>query len=265
MAHDTDEQDAVLVERRDGVQIITINRPHAKNALNGAVARGIAAAVDELDADDDLRVGILTGAGGTFSAGMDLKAFLTGDLPLVGDRGLGGITQQPPRKPLIGAVEGWAVAGGFELLLACDLVVASETAQLGVPEVKRALVAGAGAAMLLTPSHPAGDRARAAAHRRPDHRPARSRPRPGQPAHARGRRPRRGPRPGRDDRRQRPPRGRDHQADRAGVVRLGPRGGLGQAVGADGAGLRLRGRPGGRDRVRREAAAGLEGPLTPGG
>ena len=141
--------EAVLVEARYGVQIITINRPEAKNALNGDVARGIAAAVDELDASDELRVGVLTGAGGTFSAGMDLKAFLTGDLPLVEGRGLGGITEAPPRKPLIGAVEGWAVAGGFELLLACDLVVASETARLGVPEVKRALVAGAGAAMLL--------------------------------------------------------------------------------------------------------------------
>jgi enoyl-CoA hydratase len=141
--------EAVLVEARDGVQIITINRPEAKNALNGDVARGIAAAVDELDASDELRVGVLTGAGGTFSSGMDLKAFLTGDLPLIDNRGLGGITQAPPRKPLIGAVEGWAIAGGFELLLACDLVVASETAKLGVPEVKRALVAGAGAAMLL--------------------------------------------------------------------------------------------------------------------
>ena len=80
---------------------------------------------------------------------MDLKAFLTGDMPLVDGRGLGGITEAPPRKPLIGAVEGWAVAGGFELLLACDLVVAAETAKFGVPEVKRALVAGAGAAMLL--------------------------------------------------------------------------------------------------------------------
>jgi enoyl-CoA hydratase len=142
--------EAVLVEARDGVQIITINRPEAKNALNGDVARGIAAAVDELDANDDLRVGVLTGAGGTFSAGMDLKAFLTGDVPLVEGRGLGGITERQPRKPLIGAVEGWAVAGGFELLLACDLVVASENAKLGVPEVKRALVAGAGAAMLLS-------------------------------------------------------------------------------------------------------------------
>jgi enoyl-CoA hydratase len=139
--------DEVLVERRDGVQIITINRPEAKNALNGAVAVGIAAAVDELDEDDDLRVGILTGAGGTFCAGMDLKAFLRGESPTVEGRGLGGITSRPPRKPLIGAVEGWAVAGGFELLLACDMVVAAETSKFGVPEVKRALVAGA--AMLL--------------------------------------------------------------------------------------------------------------------
>jgi enoyl-CoA hydratase len=143
------EQPVVLVEARDGVQIITINRPHARNALNGAVARAIADAVDELDADDDLKVGVLTGAGGTFCSGMDLKGFLTGDLPLVEGRGLGGITERAPRKPLIGAVEGYAVAGGFELLLACDLVVASETARLGVPEVKRGLVAGAGAAMLL--------------------------------------------------------------------------------------------------------------------
>ncbi|WP_205473275.1 crotonase/enoyl-CoA hydratase family protein [Nocardioides sp. SYSU D00038] len=143
----TDEQ--VRVEARDGVQVITINRPDQRNALNGAVAHAIAAAVDELDADDDLRVGVLTGAGGTFSAGMDLKAFLAGDVPLVEGRGLGGITQRPPAKPLIGAVEGHAVAGGFELLLACDLVVAAETARLGVPEVKRALVAGAGAALFL--------------------------------------------------------------------------------------------------------------------
>ena len=142
--------ESVLVEARDGVQIITINRPRAKNALNGDVARGIAAAVDELDADDALRVGVLTGAGGTFCSGMDLKAFLAGDVPVIEGRGLGGITEAPPRKPLIGAVEGWAVAGGFELLLACDLVVAAENAKLGVPEVKRALVAGAGAAFLLT-------------------------------------------------------------------------------------------------------------------
>jgi enoyl-CoA hydratase len=141
--------DEVLVERRGGVQVVTINRPEAKNALNKAVAEGVAAAVDELDSSDELRVGVLTGAGGSYSAGMDLKAFLRGESPSIEGRGLCGITQTPPRKPLIGAVEGWALAGGFELLLACDLVVAAETARFGVPEVKRSLVAAAGAALLL--------------------------------------------------------------------------------------------------------------------
>ncbi|ABH00508.1 possible carnitinyl-CoA dehydratase (plasmid) [Rhodococcus jostii RHA1] len=141
--------DEVLVERRGAVQVITINRPEAKNALNLAVAEGIAAAVDELDESDELRVGVLTGAGGVFSAGMDLKAFLRGESPAIEGRGLCGITQSTPRKPLIGAVEGWALAGGFELLLACDLIVAAQTARFGVPEVKRSLVAGGGAALLL--------------------------------------------------------------------------------------------------------------------
>src|SRR5207245_4105181 len=110
---------------------------------------GVAAAVDELDSSDELRVGVLTGAGGAFSAGMDLKAFLTGESPALPGRGLCGITETPPRKPLIGAVEGWALAGGFELLLACDLVVAGEGARFGVPEVTRSLVAAAGAAIQL--------------------------------------------------------------------------------------------------------------------
>jgi len=143
----TDE--AVLTEERDGVLVVTINRPEARNAINGDVARGIAAALDRLDAEHGLRVGVLTGAGGFFSSGMDLKGFLAGDVPVVEGRGLGGLTERPPRKPLIAAVEGYAVAGGFELVLACDLVVAAESARLGVPEVKRALVAGAGAALLL--------------------------------------------------------------------------------------------------------------------
>jgi len=143
------ENPPVLTERRNGVLVVTINRPEAKNALNGAAARGLADAMAELDGDDDLRVGVLTGAGGTFCAGMDLKAFMSGDVPLVEGGGFGGITERPPAKPLIGAVEGWAVAGGFELLLACDLVVASRAAHFGVPEVKRGLVAAAGAALHL--------------------------------------------------------------------------------------------------------------------
>jgi enoyl-CoA hydratase len=135
--------DEVVVTRRGGVQVITINRPQVRNALNAAVAAGVRDAVDELD-------GVLTGAGGTFSAGMDLKAFLAGETPGIPGRGLCGITQTPPRKPLIAAVEGWALAGGFELVLACDLVVASRAAKFGVPEVKRSLVAAAGGALLLS-------------------------------------------------------------------------------------------------------------------
>jgi enoyl-CoA hydratase len=134
----------VLTEVSDGIGVVTINRPEARNAVNGAVARGIAAAVDELDGRADVRVLILTGAGGTFSAGMDLKGFLAGDAPVVEGRGFGGIVEQPPAKPVIAAVEGYALAGGFELALACDLVVASETARFGLPEVRRGLVAAAG-------------------------------------------------------------------------------------------------------------------------
>lgn len=142
-------EDKVLVERRGAVQVITINRPGARNSLDAAVASGVAAAVDELDSTDELRAAVLTGAGGTFSAGMDLKAFLRGETPSIEGRGLCGITRTPPRKPLIAAVEGWALAGGFELVLACDLVVAARTARFGVPEVKRSLVAAGGAALLL--------------------------------------------------------------------------------------------------------------------
>jgi enoyl-CoA hydratase len=139
----------VLTERRDGVYIVTINRPDARNAVNGAVAQGIAAAMDELDSDDELRVGIVTGAGGYFSAGMDLKAFVTGEQPYAGDRGFAGITQRSARKPLIAAVEGFALAGGFEIALSCDLIVAASDARFGVPEVKRSLVAAAGALLRL--------------------------------------------------------------------------------------------------------------------
>lgn len=134
----------VLVIQEDGIQIITINRPEARNAMTLAAATAIAAALDELDDRADLRIGILTGAGGTFCAGMDLKGFLRGERPSLPGRGFGGLTRKPPRKPLIAAVEGYALAGGFELVLACDLVVASESAQFGVPEVKRGLAATAG-------------------------------------------------------------------------------------------------------------------------
>jgi enoyl-CoA hydratase len=141
--------DAVLTEVDGGVAVITINRPEAKNAVNGAVAKGVASALDELDARKDVFVLVLTGAGGTFSAGMDLKGFLTGDNPIAEGRGFGGIVERPPAKPIIAAVEGYALAGGFELALACDMIVASSEAKFGLPEVKRGLVAGAGGLLRL--------------------------------------------------------------------------------------------------------------------
>ena len=143
------DQPAVLTERRDGVLVITLNRPEVRNAVNAAVAEGIANALDELDADDDLAVGVLTGAGGFFCAGMDLGAFVKGESPWYGDRGFAGIAQRGARKPLIAAIEGFAVAGGFEVALACDVIVAAEGAKLGIPEARRSLVAAGGALLHL--------------------------------------------------------------------------------------------------------------------
>lgn len=139
----------VLTREEDGIIVITINRPEAKNAMTKAAAEGIAAALDRLDNEDALRVGIITGAGGTFCSGMDLKGFLRGESPIVEGRGFGGLVQAPPKKPLIAAVEGYALAGGLELMIACDMVVASSGAKFGIPEAKRGLAAGAGGLMLL--------------------------------------------------------------------------------------------------------------------
>jgi enoyl-CoA hydratase len=136
--------DELLTERKDGVLVMTMNRPKARNALNGALAHAIADAVDELENDKTLTVGILAGAGGNFCSGMDLKAFLTGETPVIGRRGLAGITTTPPSKPMIAAIEGYALAGGCEVALACDMIVASTEAKFGLPETKRSLVAGAG-------------------------------------------------------------------------------------------------------------------------
>lgn len=141
--------DAIRTQVADNVAVITIDRPRARNAINGEVARGIAAAIEDFDSRGDVSVLVLTGAGGYFSAGMDLKGFLAGDAPTAAGRGFGGIVERPPTKPVIAAVEGYALAGGFELVLACDLVVASEEAKFGLPEVRRGLVAGAGGLLRL--------------------------------------------------------------------------------------------------------------------
>ncbi|MBP7952316.1 MAG: crotonase/enoyl-CoA hydratase family protein [Sphingorhabdus sp.] len=139
----------VLIQQQDGVLIVTINRPEAKNAVNRAVAEGIAAAMEQLDSDKSLNAGIITGAGGTFCSGMDLKAFLTGELPIVKGKGFAGLVEAPPQKPLIAAVDGYALAGGMEIATACDLLVANSQAKFGIPEVKRSLVAAGGGLLSL--------------------------------------------------------------------------------------------------------------------
>lgn len=136
--------DEILQERRGHVQLITINRPEARNAMNRAAAIALSDALDAAELDDDVWVIVLTGAGDkAFSAGMDLKAFATGEFPVT-DKGFGGITQRVCPKPIIAAVNGSALAGGFEMMISCDMVVAADHAKFGIPEAKRGLVAGGG-------------------------------------------------------------------------------------------------------------------------
>lgn len=139
----------VHVERQGAVLLVSIDRPAAKNSINTAAAQAIGAAMDLLDDDDSLFVGVITGTGGVFSAGMDLKAFLAGEKPHVPGRGFAGLVERPPSTPLIAAVEGPALAGGFEIALACDLIVAGEGASFGLPEVRRGLLAGGGGLLRL--------------------------------------------------------------------------------------------------------------------
>jgi enoyl-CoA hydratase len=146
--------DAVITERRGRILIITLNRPEQRNAVNAAMAQGLAAALDELDGDSELSLGVLTGAGKGFCSGMDLKAFRAGEPSHVPGRGFAGIVERPPEKPLIAAIEGFAVAGGLEVALACDLIVAAKGARLGIPEVTRSLVAAGGALLRLPRTMP---------------------------------------------------------------------------------------------------------------
>jgi enoyl-CoA hydratase len=141
--------DAVLTDVVDGVLVVTINRPDARNAIDTETAVAIGEAMERLDTDTSLVSGVVTGAGGTFCAGMDLKAFLAGERPSIPGRGFAGIVEQPPAKPVIAAIEGYAIAGGFEIALACDMIVAAEDAKFGLPEVKRGLVAAGGGLLRL--------------------------------------------------------------------------------------------------------------------
>ena len=136
--------DEVLRERRGHVEILTINRPEARNAINRATALALDAALSDCEGDDDVWVVVLTGAGDkAFSAGMDLKAFAAGEFPIT-DNGFGGITQRAFPKPIIAAANGAALAGGFEIMISCDMVVAADHAKFGIPEAQRGLIAGGG-------------------------------------------------------------------------------------------------------------------------
>lgn len=139
----------LLLESHGRVRVLRLHRPQARNAMTGKLAREIATAMDAFEASDTWQVAVITGEGGNFCSGMDLKAFTRGELPWDPVRGFGGLTERPPTKPVIAAVEGYAVAGGFELALACDLIVAADNAQFGLPEVRRGLVASAGGLMRL--------------------------------------------------------------------------------------------------------------------
>lgn len=146
----------VRSERRGRALVIVLDRPQARNAVNQAMAEGIAAALETLDADSELAVGVLWGAGPGFSAGMDLREIQEGGRSAVGERGFAGIVRYSSEKPLIAAIEGFALAGGLEVALACDLIVAAAGAQLGLPEARRSLVAIGGALLRLPRRVPFG-------------------------------------------------------------------------------------------------------------
>ena len=144
--------DEILTETPGRVRLITMNRPEARNSINNALGEALVAAIAELDSDDDLTAGVLTGAGGGFSAGMDLKAFATEGVP----KSFGQFLQAGSKKPLIAAVEGFALAGGLEIALTCDLIVAAKGVKLGIPEVNKGLVAAGGGLFRLPARVPYG-------------------------------------------------------------------------------------------------------------
>ncbi|AEI79831.1 carnitinyl-CoA dehydratase CaiD [Cupriavidus necator N-1] len=139
-----DDTPKVLTERRGPLLIVTINRPQVKNACDAETAVQMNAAMDLLDDEESLFIGILTGSDGNFSTGADLKAVARGERATTDDRGGFGLFRRPPRKPLIAAVEGYAVGGGLELCLSCDLIVAARNALMGLPEVRHSVVAVGG-------------------------------------------------------------------------------------------------------------------------
>lgn len=139
----------VLSNVEGHVLVLTLNRPHVRNAVNAAMAAAVSRMLDEFEANQDLRVAVITGAQGTFCSGMDLRAFAAGESPRVANDGFMGLTNRRVTKPLVAAVEGAAMGGGFEVALACDLLVCASSARFGLSEVKRGLAATGGGLLRL--------------------------------------------------------------------------------------------------------------------
>ncbi len=153
----TENEEGLQLEVREGLLLMRIARPSRRNAIDHRTAQLIDAALDRLDRDPELRVGVITGSAAGFSAGMDLKAFAAGEpMPFTDTRGFAGIVERPSAKPLVAAVERFALAGGLEIALACDLIVAGRSAIFGVPEVQRGLVAAGGGIRRLPDRVPIG-------------------------------------------------------------------------------------------------------------
>lgn len=141
--------EGLIVEDRARIRVLTLNRPEARNSIDDALAAAIGRSLSDFDGDETLRVGVITGTAPGFSAGMDLKAFAAGQRGQVPGRGFAGLARHPPRKPLVAAIEGFALAGGLEIALACDLIVAARDARLGLPEPRLGIVAAAGGLLRL--------------------------------------------------------------------------------------------------------------------
>ena len=254
--------DEVLRERRGNVEILTINRPEARNAINGAVSTAMSGIMDELAEDADCWVVVITGSGDkAFSAGMDLKAFSSGEGGGImgASGGFAGLTQRDFPKPIIAAVNGSALAGGFEIMLSCDLVVAADHATFGIPEAKRGLVAGAGGLIRMPKRLPMAVALELAMTGDAIDRRARLCARAGQQGRADRRAPRRGDRTGRADRRQRSLGGALLQ-ERHEARRRAPRGRrLEDQRGGSRRRVLLGRRHGGAHRLRREARADWQG------
>lgn len=143
-------KEPVVFREAEHLLVVTLNRPETRNAVSMAMAQALSEIMDYFESASHLRAAVITGAGQTFCSGMDLKAFSKGEgVPVVSPRGFAGFVERPPNKPIVAAVEGFALGGGFEIVLACDLVVAATDAKFGLTEVQRGIAPSGGGLLRL--------------------------------------------------------------------------------------------------------------------